>query len=403
MNLRLLTLNFVCVSLLCSCATQRIAHNGLPGDIVMDMDAGRDGLLIVPVRLENGEDLPFVVDTGSPYTLFDKSFESKLGKRMGSGVATNFDLRYEMGFYAAPKISLAGAPLKIDGDSVGTIDLSRLSTNADRSIMGLIGMDCLSRYCIQLDFKKGKMRFLNPEQVNPAKLGKAYPVEFSGEGQSGGAFCPVIRYGSLVGDEGTHVMIDTGCNIDGGLQPQLFQKEVKALKHEMTDDGGANFPGFCTWDARTYTNITVRTWTNDLAEPNLIGLRFLSRHLVTLDFPHHTLYLQQTRVGPLSRDDLEAALNATKMSAAMGAFKFCRRLMEKSELPGWSKKDVPASNKADFDYQYPDSVVFKARKKGDPSLYRYQLLRATEHSPWKLHRAWRTDKDGKGIEEFPVP
>ena len=42
-------------------------------------------MLNVTLRLENGEKLPFVVDTGSPGTLFDKSLVPKLGGRLPLG------------------------------------------------------------------------------------------------------------------------------------------------------------------------------------------------------------------------------------------------------------------------------------------------------------------------------
>ncbi|TMP97794.1 MAG: hypothetical protein E6L09_12645 [Verrucomicrobia bacterium] len=36
--------------------------------------------------------------------------------------------------------------------------------------------------------------------------------------------------------------------------------------------------------------------------PNLIGLQFLARHLVTLNFPKRMMYLKRTSVGPLTDD-----------------------------------------------------------------------------------------------------
>ena len=43
-------------------------------------------------------------------------------------------------------------------------------------IMGMLSIDCLKHYCIQLDFAAGKMRFLEPEHVNAVQLGKAFPI-----------------------------------------------------------------------------------------------------------------------------------------------------------------------------------------------------------------------------------
>ena len=44
----------------------------------------------------------------------------------------------------------------------------------------------------------------------------------------------------------------------------------------------------CVWDGHTYTNLVIGRGMN------LVGLRFLARHLVTFDFPNKILYLNET-------------------------------------------------------------------------------------------------------------
>src|ERR1700761_5945171 len=65
----------VCTLILSSCATQNLTPLKLPPAIVMNKDAGCGEPLFVMVQLNNGEKLPFILDTGSPYTFLDKSFE----------------------------------------------------------------------------------------------------------------------------------------------------------------------------------------------------------------------------------------------------------------------------------------------------------------------------------------
>jgi hypothetical protein len=75
----------VSLLLLCSCATGKPTRSQLPADVAFNKDAGRGGWLFVTLRLESGEELPFLLDTGAPWTFFDKSREPKLGKRLDSG------------------------------------------------------------------------------------------------------------------------------------------------------------------------------------------------------------------------------------------------------------------------------------------------------------------------------
>ena len=77
--LKLQTLGiFLIFLLLCSRAVADSIEPQLPADVTINKDAGRGNLLFVTLRLESGEELAFFVDTGSTFTSFDKSLESKL-------------------------------------------------------------------------------------------------------------------------------------------------------------------------------------------------------------------------------------------------------------------------------------------------------------------------------------
>ncbi len=73
---------FVCfgLMLLCSCATEKTSQPVEPVTASMNTLAGRDDLLFIKLRSENGKDLFFAVDTGSPYTILDVSLEPDLEK-----------------------------------------------------------------------------------------------------------------------------------------------------------------------------------------------------------------------------------------------------------------------------------------------------------------------------------
>ena len=82
--LRLVAGSFISLILLCSCATEPAVHRSLPANVPISKDAGRGGFLVVTVRLEDGQKLPMILDTGAGGTLFDKSLEPKLGKPLGT-------------------------------------------------------------------------------------------------------------------------------------------------------------------------------------------------------------------------------------------------------------------------------------------------------------------------------
>jgi hypothetical protein len=147
-------------------------------------------------------------------------------------------------------------------------------------------MDCLSHYCIQLDFLEYKMRFLDPGRLGGLDLGKAFPIE-----QVRGCF---FVNENIAGLAGYRSLIDTGCNFDGVLIPGLFRQWTNQPDSSAAAPvGQARYPdgvlgGF------GYSNLCVA----DDGEMNLIGLHLLARNLVTLNFPGRTLCLQQRSAGP---------------------------------------------------------------------------------------------------------
>ena len=257
----------LCVMLLTS---QAATPPKLPAELPINYGAGRGGLLVVPVRLNDGEEMPFVLDTGSTGTLLDTSLEPRLGKRLGTTTMHSWGTSRELPVFAAPRLYLGGVPLNV-GDRVVGDDCQKMPSDSGPPIMGMLSIDCLRQYCMQLDFAAGKLRFLEPEHVNATRLGKAFPIAWT-EGR------PFVHHDGLVAGMGTNSLIDTGYPTDGVIA-------------ELGP--GTSYFAERVWSGQNYTNLLLGTGGN------VLGLRFLARHLVTLDFLNGTMYLRQQSIGPL--------------------------------------------------------------------------------------------------------
>ena len=402
---------FLALLLLCSCATSPDPSafgpaTELPADVTLNKDAARSSLIIVNVRLETGEELPFIVDTGAEGLLLDKSLGPKLGKRLRTWTVWHFGVAQETSLYAAPTLYLGNTRL-LTGRYAATADLkSMLPPDLDRPILGILGIDCLQHYRIQLDFAANRMRFLDTNQVHPAELGQSFPLMPPGDNQRTRNFaCPFIQHGGLIGDKGDYLMIDTGCNIDGFLESPLFQREVReptrastAINRTAADPVGPHGKAFfpqTVWHSATYTNLVVQELPMEGA--GLIGLRFLARHLVTFDFPNHTMYLKQTSVGPLAGDLFVKIMDDALRAPA----EFLESLRTKGRLPGWSKGETPKLDCVYHPEGDPNTETFNFLKTGDPSIYHYTTHRASAGKPWQLQKAWRSDQTGRIVEVFP--
>ena len=400
----------LCLWLLVGCAVLTNGHHGdagegrakadslqLPADQSIGQEAGRGGWIFVTLRLENGEKLPVIVDTGCPATTFDKSLEPKLGKRLDTATSWNFGDKGEAGVYVAPRLYLGKTQLQMTGPYLITLDCKKISADTGRHILGIIGMDVLEHYCVQLDFAAGKMRFLDGQKADKRDWGQAFSLTNLDDG------CVAVGE-NLVGAKGTGSMIDTGCDYDGWLTPTLFQQwtnQVRVLAEGETRSPNAVLGG------ETYPDVDLHGLDAKLLltedehiKLNGIGLHFLSRHRVTFDFPNRTMYLKRTSVDPLVRKDLAAAGKAAAKSAV-----WClKRLLKKGQLPGWSKKDEVATHNVHFYYHIPDGITCDhLQKKGDASVYHYEFKRASKDSPWQLIKGWRTDAKGSTLETYPIP
>ena len=287
----------VCLTFFCSCST---APNGsandsarppLPAAAPINKGAGDDDFLYVTLRLESGRKLLFFVDTGMPYTVLDKSLESKLGKRLGTSKGNYLWYgKVAAGIYGAPKLYLGDTQLLIN-DRVLTDDLSKMSSSGQQ-VMGILGLDCLRHYCIQLDFDAGKMRFLDPDNLDTNNLGKAFPISIShGE---------VLTCLNFFGLKNAQLIVDTGCTVDAALKPRFVQQELQRQTAVATNEikTAAGVPvrvvyfDKVVFDKKVYRHFIL----DDCPDNNLLGLRFMGRYLTTLNFPKQMIYLKLNAV-----------------------------------------------------------------------------------------------------------
>jgi hypothetical protein len=264
----------------------------LPVDVTMNKEAGRGGWLIVKIRVESGEELPFMVDTGSPGCVLDKSLEPQLGTRLSFITLWTSFGEQKSGLYASPKLYLGNVPLET-GRYIATYDFKKVSAFRRYGIIGILGFDCLVNYRIQLDFAAGKMRFLNPDQMNFVDLGESFSLALSGKSLNKNIPTRFlsIHHADLLGGSNTDLIIDTGYNNDGAIDDGVIKGHYFTRVVHFFIPRRDLRVGNCVWDGQDYTNLRIGAgW-------NALGLRFLGRHLVTFDFPKRIMYLKQTSGG----------------------------------------------------------------------------------------------------------
>jgi hypothetical protein len=178
------------------------------------------------------------------------------------------------------------------------------------------------------------------------------------------------------------------------MDPQLLRKARSGLATKAVEKVSRLSWSFreSVWDGQSFTNVIVREAASNVAGKgaNVMGLRFLARHLVTFDFPNHRMYLLRQSVGPLPDESLRLM-----------------RILEasKSILPA----DIDARLNAVMAKQRPP-LLFRwfggtlALANPDKSAsFHFTVSRRSGEFGWKLKKAWRADEKGRTVYEYSIP
>jgi len=342
---------------LCSCATRPFPAPRFPQDISIN-DCSRYGEWIqVKLRLDNGKEFSVMVDTGGPRTVLDKSLEPWLGKSVGRG--TWYEPMegglLKVNLYAAPKV-YAGETRLCLPNRICTYDLQK----ACPGLMGILGMDTLRNYCIQFDFAHHTMRLLDPRQPAGGNLGEGFPLTI--------LFGLVIAHTNFFDTGNIHFCPDTGCTTaDAIMEPfrlnRVLKKQKPVWEDHLPSYSGApkRLVGFSTGEFanHSYSDLIFQDWPGAWPGGNLIGLPFLSRNLVTFNFPRRMMYLKQ---------ETAKSGNSTHF-ATMAAGKYLNRLRKDGQLPWWTTNENGAGETPALPHDFtshPLTLTFDCHKAVTP-------------------------------------
>ncbi len=251
--------------------------------------------IVLPVKLA-GKTYQFLLDTGSSSTTLDISLQNLLGEpkeKRDAGVDENGKIR-EFNIYYAPDAKL-GKLSFLYGGTVLCVDLTPLRESTGLDIRGVIGVGFLRRYMWQLDLNKGVLRVYKSGSGNQVDFGVPVRMDMTQYG------CPFV-VGKILDKYPCNFMIDTGYPDSGTLSGDVFAKltelgKIKPVIHQATGS-----------DAKLYTTTAGRMGKFELGKieyknlifersfrGNILGLGFLSRTIVTLDFPNLKMYLKKTK------------------------------------------------------------------------------------------------------------
>jgi hypothetical protein len=186
--------------------------------------------------------------------------------------------------YAAPKLYLGSVQL-LTGPTVLACDLAASGNNGPCE--AVLGMDCLTNYCVQTDFAARKLRFLDGDDMKRESLGRAISMDCA----KGVPLAPM----KLLGERNLVFMLDSGFYqyADGTLPGDVIRP---ALQSHIAKEMGTGFFLFERIDIETEGYKTMWFAEKQIEDgagfAGFLGLSFMARHVVTFDFPKGVLYLR---------------------------------------------------------------------------------------------------------------
>lgn len=260
--------------------------------LLAEFDIASDGdVLLVPVTIE-GQQLQFMVGTNTFFTVFDVRLREQLGLPAGGTEPSTADPGLSVTYIESPGGQVG--PLELPTSRrVIYYDLTSLREVTGYEIDGVLGIDFLKEYVVQIDFDQGKLRFLSDV---PDDAGRSRPLMYSGERKLPQVAVNLRDFGR------TLFSVRIGPPVGMGLEPMLFQEvcrqnelaivserrikdEVRSVRKMQL----AVLPEF-KLAGRVMQNVVVSE-----SPVNVLGLDFLVRYNLTFDFRNDRWHVEPSR------------------------------------------------------------------------------------------------------------
>jgi hypothetical protein len=274
---------------------QELTSSTHTSKVLAEFDVAKYGdVLLLPVTLGDHR-LQFLVSTNSTHTIFDSRLRAVLDRPVDDAFANTSEGRRKIETFQAPEARVGTLPLELPGQ-VLYYDLSFVRTTTGHSVDGVLGLDFLKQYTLQVDFDRGKLRFLS---AAPPDLGLGRPLVYSRD-----ANLPQVSVN--VPGVGTELFtVNLGSMLRMGLERRTFNDLCERGRIRIVSEAKvknevgsvhtlrlALLPELTLGDARMKDLVVTDSAVN------VLGLDFLRRFHLTLDFPSRRAYFQPgERVG----------------------------------------------------------------------------------------------------------
>ena len=246
--------------------------------------------IYLPVKI-NEEPYTFLLDTGSTFTVLNSSFKPILGKPLTSGQVATTVGKSGVEYYRPIDVVTGDINIKTKLPYI-VADLDFFSKVTGKKFDGIAGMAFIHKYIWNINFDEDTVKILSELDSTTAK--KDFSIIKLSPSIQGVPFVPVE-----IGGEKSLFMLDTADTGSGRLTSEMIDLlSKKNLIEEVAWDTSVSLSGITKIRRVRVREIKVGPHTyNGLlmqeSKQNSLGLSFLYRHHVIIDFPNQQLYLKK--------------------------------------------------------------------------------------------------------------
>ncbi len=248
--------------------------------------------VLLPVTIE-GKSYSFLFDTGSTFTMFDKSLEPLLGNpiQIRQKTETAAEKSMSLSFFKPIDVMLGNLNLKTKHPFM-TADLKFASKVLGRDFQGVIGMSFIHKYIWKLDFDQKTIKVLSSNsKITSDNYDTSINIKAAYKG------VPVISIELM--ENSIPFLIDTGDTGSGRLTKGVIDLLIKKklISDVALNEMVAGSRVYITRRVRVnHFNVGSLKYSNLLMQESLqnaIGMGLLKRHVSVLDFPNRRVYLRK--------------------------------------------------------------------------------------------------------------
>jgi hypothetical protein len=252
--------------------------------------------LLLPVKL-NGQEYRFDMDTGSMLTCYDSSLIPLLGELSRWKFVIDPGRSVALRGFGAPDLRIGTTNVRFLRE-VMAFDMEPFREVSGDEYFGIVGMDFLQRHVVRIDPDRREVAFLRSPGNDS---GQRVPFRYNSSA------CPEVDVTISGLEKPEPFLIDTGFTAvcSGSLRKKTYQALLKLKQLNQMGYGDT-----ITYDGRQECRVGqlhAINWNGfrheDLLfgedvfgedpDANILGMGYLSRYVVTFDFPGQAMYLKK--------------------------------------------------------------------------------------------------------------